>query len=495
MPLKDQSTLQGGKYRIVRFISSGGFGCTYEAFHVMLDKRVAIKEFFVEDFCNRDEETSHVSVGTSSKRGLVEKLKSKFIDEAKALCQLSHPGIVHVFDVFEENGTAYFVMDYVDGKSLKDILNESGPMTEFRAKGYIAQVCKALGYVHGKNRLHLDIKPGNIMVDRNNRAVLIDFGASKQYDEDSGENTSTILGMTPGYAPPEQMSNEIVRFYPSTDIYSLGATFHSLLTGEVPPSATKRIAGDELTEYPPEITAETRNAINKALELNKKYRPQSIDEFERLLEKSEEIVEVEVEEEPEPVPPVPHTRETSIYSVEETVDDKGKKKKIILFSALGVLAVILVLGIIGVSSGSDSKEGELVAVEDTLAVTDEKAEAKTAENVTDKTFTIYGMTFSYTGPVNANGLPEGKGKGVFDDGVYEGGFKDGIRDGEATFTTTDGSNTFKGTFKAGNYEKGRLYYDDKTYFEGTFKDNQFYDGKYYSADGVAQVNYVKGESK
>ena len=106
MNLPVNTLLQGGKYKIVRFISSGGFGCTYEAEHVMLEKRVAIKEFFVKDFCNRDENTAHVTVGTLSKKGLVEKLRRKFIDEAKALCRLQHSGIVSVQDVFEENGTA-----------------------------------------------------------------------------------------------------------------------------------------------------------------------------------------------------------------------------------------------------------------------------------------------------------------------------------------------------------------------------------------------------
>ena len=128
MHLQTNTLLRGGTYRIVRFIGSGGFGCTYEAEHVMLEKRVAIKEFFVKDFCNRDETTAHITVGTISKKGLVEKLRRKFIDEAKALCKLQHPGIVSVSDVFEENGTAYFVMDYVEGRSLSEIVREQGPL-------------------------------------------------------------------------------------------------------------------------------------------------------------------------------------------------------------------------------------------------------------------------------------------------------------------------------------------------------------------------------
>ena len=283
MYLSDGTLLQGGKYKIVRFISSGGFGCTYEAEHILLKKKVAIKEFFVKDFCNRDETTSQISVGITSKTALVSKLKSKFIAEAQSLCSLEHPNIVHVFDVFEENGTAYYVMDYIDGLSLNDLVKNNGPMSEQKAVGYIMQVADALKYVHSQNRLHLDIKPGNIMVDENDKAVLIDFGASKQYDEEGGENTSTLLGKTPGYAPLEQMGNDVVKFLPSTDIYALGATLYKLLTGNTPPSASLLASGETLDAMPSFISEGTRNAIIQSMQTNKMKRPQSIGEFEKLL--------------------------------------------------------------------------------------------------------------------------------------------------------------------------------------------------------------------
>ncbi|MGM9872210.1 MAG: protein kinase, partial [Muribaculaceae bacterium] len=282
--LQAGTLLQGGKYKIVRFIAAGGFGCTYEALHVVLKKRVAIKEFFVSDFCNRDS-TGRVSVATDSKRDLVAKLKGKFYDEACAVASLDHTGIVHVSDVFEENGTAYFVMDYIDGRSLAEIVKAEGPMSEARALGYIRQVCAALQYVHSQNRLHLDIKPNNIMVTGNDRAILIDFGVSKQYDEASGENTSTLLGCTPGYAPPEQMSQNIKHFYPATDVYSLGATLYDLLTGEAPPDAAKRTSEEEeLQPLSQAISAPTRAAVYAALELSKKKRPQSVAAFATMLD-------------------------------------------------------------------------------------------------------------------------------------------------------------------------------------------------------------------
>ena len=284
MYLPAGTLLQGGKYRIVRFIGSGGFGCTYEAEHVMLEKRVAIKEFFVKDFCNRDENTSEVVVATQSKRALVEKIHRKFIDEAKSLCRLQHPGIVRVSDVFEENGTAYYVMDYIAGHSLQDIVKKEGRLTEERSLKYIREVSDALSYVHSHNRLHLDIKPGNIMIDGNDHAILIDFGASKQYDEESGENTSTLMGRTPGYAPPEQMSNKVGKFLPATDIYALGATLYKCLTGETPLDTSDLISGEKLCPLPPSVHDSTRRTVYAAMELNKGKRPQSIEAFLSILD-------------------------------------------------------------------------------------------------------------------------------------------------------------------------------------------------------------------
>ena len=285
MNLPTGTYLQGGKYRITRFIGSGGFGCTYEAFHTELEERVAIKEFFVKNFCNRDEITSRVSVATQSQKALVEKLRSKFKDEAKAMFRLRHPGIVRVSDVFEENGTVYYVMDFIEGRSLQAIVEEEGRLPEHRALKYVRQVADALRYIHGHNRLHLDVKPGNIMVDSSDNAILIDFGASKQYDEENGENTSTLVGKTPGYAPLEQMSNRVVRFFPATDIYALGATLYKLLTGVTPPDAAMLASGgEELSPLPFTVSGNTRRAVSSAMSLKKDDRPQDIGDFLSILD-------------------------------------------------------------------------------------------------------------------------------------------------------------------------------------------------------------------
>ena len=304
MHLQNNTLLQGGKYKIVRFIASGGFGCTYEAHHTLLDLRVALKEFFVSDFCNRNEDTGNVSVGTQSKMELYGKLKKKFLEEARSLYKMKHPGIVRVIDVFEENGTAYYAMEYVDGESLGDLVKRKGKLPEAEVVGYIRQVAEALKYVHSLNRLHLDIKPGNIMLNKDGKAVLIDFGASKHYDDETGENTSTLLGInTKGYAPVEQVNQSFRSFSPATDIYALGATLYKLLTGITPPDANLLMAKEKvLTPLPSYISPSTRHAVEAAMQLLRKNRPQSVKEWLAILIDEEDTnVEIDVPE-PEPGP-------------------------------------------------------------------------------------------------------------------------------------------------------------------------------------------------
>ena len=294
MNLPIGTLMQGGRYEILRYISSGGFGCTYEARDNKFKskvKSVAIKEFFVKDFCNRDPESNSVLVATQSKTELIERLQQKFIEEAEALYDLAHPNIVRVTDKFEENNTAYYVMDYIDGRSLGKLIDEKGPLGESEAIGYIKQIASALGFVHSHNRLHLDVKPQNIMIDQSGKAVLIDFGVSKQYDEVNGENTSTLLGCTPGYAPIEQSGNGVSEFYPSTDIYALGATLYKALTGETPLPAHQRASSKRLKElqFPEGISPATREAVECSMQLYVDNRPQSVAEFLELLKGSKDL--------------------------------------------------------------------------------------------------------------------------------------------------------------------------------------------------------------
>ena len=515
MHLQQDALLQGRKYKIVRFISAGGFGCTYEGLHVMLKKRVAIKEFFVKDFCNRDEADMTVSVGITSKTALVNKLKNKFIEEAQSVNALKHPNIVNVYDVFEENGTAYYVMDYIDGASLNDIVKANGALSEKKTVKYILQVADALKYVHSCNRLHLDIKPGNIMIDKDDNAILIDFGTSKQYDEEAGENTSTLMGKTPGYAPLEQMGNDVVKFMPSTDIYALGATLYKILTGITPPSATLLASGEELDPIPSSVSETVRNAVYKAMQTNKKMRPQTISEFVS-------IIEVKTSE---PVPPSEEsetddettqvfgqekqeteagcrTRDEEVH-INEKQEEKARKKRNLRIRALGFVAVLIVgcvyfFGLYN-NGGTDGEEAQdsVVQMPATPSQPQKMMVTKDPVKSADGTLAYY-----WTGEL-VDGLPQGKGKIDYDMNdrdkryTYEGNVEKGVRnDTDATLQYRNG-NSYQGSFENDNFKQGRLTLkNDGVYFDGTFKDNQPWNGMwYFIQDNSIYSSVINGKEK
>lgn len=238
--LQQGATLQGGRYRILGVLGQGGFGITYLAEQTGLGRKVAIKEFFMKEWCERDASTSRVTLGTAGSSDTVSRFREKFMKEARNISRLNHPNIVRIHDVFEENGTAYYVMDYAEGGSLADLVKRKDCLSEADATRYILQVADALQYIHAQNMAHLDVKPANILLNERGEAILIDFGLSKQYDATSGGQTSTTpVGISEGYAPMEQYrQGGVSEFSPETDIYSLGATFFKLLTGKTPPTAS-----------------------------------------------------------------------------------------------------------------------------------------------------------------------------------------------------------------------------------------------------------------
>ena len=281
--LSSESSLQGGRYRIVRMLGSGGFGITYLGTQTGLERNIVIKEFFMTDYCLRDEYSNLLTVPTVSNVEFVERFKDKFLKEARHIAQLKHPNIVNIIDVFEENGTAYYVMDFIEGGSLAEKVQSEGSLPENVAKRYILQIADALNYIHQRYMNHLDVKPGNIMLSRNDNAILIDFGLSKQYDSQTGHQTSTTpVGISHGYAPMEQYKEGgVSEFSPETDIYSLGATLYYLLTGARPP-VSQEINEDGLTLdqlKAKNISWPTISAIINAMKPRKKERTHDINTF------------------------------------------------------------------------------------------------------------------------------------------------------------------------------------------------------------------------
>ena len=286
MELRNGAPLQGGKYRIIHTLGQGGFGITYLAEHTTLGAKVCIKEFFIKDYCNRRDNGIVQSVVSENSNIDINHYKRKFLEEARKVSQIKHPHIVGVSDLFEENNTAYYVMEYIDGVSLSDIVKRRRTLPEVEAVRYITQAASALKHIHDRNILHLDIKPANIMVRTDgDMVVLIDFGLAKHYDAETGHQTTTYLAAySPGYAPFEQglTGGGVKMFCPATDIYALGATLYTLVTGECPPEAAI-IPSSGLPELPSTLSHSTRKAITSSMEYSIKKRPQSVAEFISIL--------------------------------------------------------------------------------------------------------------------------------------------------------------------------------------------------------------------
>jgi len=287
MHLKPGTLLQRGKYRIVQALGQGGFGITYEAEQLNLGRKVAIKEFFMKDCCERAVGSSKMVVPTQSNVNLVEKFKSKFIREAKLIASFDNPHIVRVLDVFEENDTAYYVMEMLYGGSLAEIVKNEGPLSESVAEKYIRQVADALSFIHARKTVHLDVKPSNILLNDKDQAVLIDFGISKHYDEVGEQTSTTPIGYSPGYAPLEQNRvGDVSQFTPATDIYALGATLYFLITGQPPLDAS--IINEEGLSKPDGVSSRIWNIIKTVMSPRRKDRPQSISAFLSILDNEDE---------------------------------------------------------------------------------------------------------------------------------------------------------------------------------------------------------------
>lgn len=292
--LRPNTTLQGGKYRIERVLGQGGFGITYLATQVSLNRYVAIKELFIggSGQAINDRRGILVVVTNSANQSSFNQQKEKFKKEAMRLAQLNHPNLVKVHEFFEENGTAYYVMDYIEGESLRTKLNREGVLSESLVLKYLQQLLPALEAAHKQSIWHLDIKPENIMVDRYGHVYLIDFGASKHVEPNSTLTTSLALAYTPGYCPPEllDLSNETPEYYlqaikdigPWTDIYALGATIYNLLTDSIPPSKRRLDKeGRNAFSFPSNISSSTQDLIVWMMKPDREDRPQSILDIHR----------------------------------------------------------------------------------------------------------------------------------------------------------------------------------------------------------------------
>ena len=276
--------LFNGKYRIEQFLAAGGFGNTYRARDLQFDEQVAVKELFLKEACGRTSDTLLVSVSLTANQKSFESFREKLRKEARRLRKLHNPHIVAVRDLFDENGTTYYAMDYIEGQSLARRLKmDRSPLPEREVMTVILpQLLDALATVHAAGIWHLDLKPDNIMQTPGGNIVLIDFGASKQPHVEDGapQLSSTTNYLTKGYAPSEQMAGKMEKYGPWTDFYALGATLFNLLTNECPP---ERIDLADNPHYLQDalrgMSPATVNLIVWMMNDGTKQRPQNVEEI------------------------------------------------------------------------------------------------------------------------------------------------------------------------------------------------------------------------
>lgn len=395
-------------YKIMDVLGQGTFGITYKAKVEMkgalgrLDSNmyVAVKEFFMKEVNGR--ENSSVTSGSTSNGGLFYYYRDKFEREARNLSTLSHPNIVKVLEAFHANGTTYYSMEYIDGISLDKKIAQSpqGRMPLTEAIETLKQISAAIAFMHSRNMLHLDVKPGNVMMRKDGTAVLIDFGLSKQYTSNGEPESSTKVGAgTPGYAPIEQASYHEGKGFPTMmDVYALGGTLFKMLTGQRPPEASEILnegfPTDSLRQLfiPDNIV----NSISKAMAPLKKDRWQTVDEFVKHLDEHGEHTIYE------------DTSSESARSESTTFDDRKFSHKLQadfedndedqaeswfarnkVVCAVAALLIVLVVGLYVTNSRTD-KEPQTAATEqptqlaDSIAASQEEAgetaEGKVADN-------------------------------------------------------------------------------------------------------------------
>lgn len=346
-------------YTIEKVLGQGSFGITYLASTVIqgplgdVTVQVAIKEFFAKEL---DSRRSGGVVTARSEGGVAYKYAKAFQRESRNLSMVKHPGVVRVLEAFEANGTHYYSMEFLSGGSLDDKVKGVG-MPEAEALQLVRKIGDALSYMHSRKIMHLDLKPKNIMLKGDGSPVIIDFGLSKQYDDEGEPESSSSIGQgTPGYAPLEQATQSAIReFQPTLDIYALGATLYKMLTGNTPPAATlilnkKVTLASNLLEKA--VSLETVDAICKAMSPLVDDRPQSVKDFLSILERNREEVDGGAGEETEPNPaPLPYpapARSPNPDSV-SGLSRAGGKPKTWFWALLGssVLATIVIVLLAG----------------------------------------------------------------------------------------------------------------------------------------------------
>ena len=528
--LEKGTSLKQGTYRIEKILGSGSFGITYLATAKLItqgplgqmevEAKVAVKEFFMNEVNTRQPGATTVEGSTGS---VFTNYRKKFKKEAENLSKLSHPNIVKVFDIFDENNTTYYIMEFIDGVNLDDYIKLKGRVPEEEAINIIKEVGDALEYMHSNKMLHLDIKPKNIMRKSDGNCLLIDFGLSKQFNTDGEPESSTSIGLgTPGYSPLEQATYKKSGKFPATlDVYALGATLFKMLTSQRPPDATV-ILNEGFPEEEFEdskgkfVSNETLSAVKKAMSPMTSNRFKSIKDFinnlsedtvveddekkkeeerkkreeeerKRKLEEEErkrreEELRKKAEEEQKRQKQLEEEKRKAQEEEERKKAEKEKKKRekvvgwpwkriAIITGNVAFWGAALTLCIIAMVKSGDKSESQ--PNENTVSLPQEivtSIKERLPQNVTNADWNSPLGPAKYTGQIlplsetQASGdfIPNGHGVAKIVSGKYEGCVYDG-------------------TFLNGKMSGAAVYtYPNGDSFKGTFRNNKFEEGQYTS---------------
>lgn len=374
-------TVLQNKYMIGRVIGVGGFGITYIGWDMNLQTYIAIKEYYPESFVTRNTQTENASnqvVAKEANKEDYEKGLKRYVEEAQNLSRFyTLPGIVSVKDFFYENGTAYIVMEYINGINLKEYLNNAGgKLPEATVLSLMKPVFESLFIVHNGGLVHRDISPDNIMVTTEGKIKVIDFGAARE-NNGSADKTFTVI-LKHGYAPPEQYYAKGNQG-PWTDIYSLCAAMYKMLTGEVPPNSIERMENDEYvapSAHGVTVSPRTEYVLQRGLAVKTSDRYQNIGQLISDLYGSEPITPVPNQPTPVASLATNNVTQQSMYLSEPV--EKKSKKGLVIGIICGVVAVAILAVVLILVNGKKDKD------KDTTETTETTTEASTATS-TDAT--------------------------------------------------------------------------------------------------------------
>lgn len=334
-------TILAGKYLIGDVLGEGGFGITYVGFDLNLEMRVAVKEFYPNGYATREAKTTtQLTIYSGVNEEAVKKWRENFIREARNLAKCSNlPGIVGVKDFFQANNTAYIILEFVEGKTLKEYAIENGgTLPEKQLIAQLQPVIEALGEVHKTGIVHRDISPDNLMIMPDGKIKLIDFGAARDFGGEDAKSLSVML--KPGYAPEEQYRSK-GKQGPWSDVYALAGTIYKCITGVTPPEAVERIQKDELvslSKFDVKVSPQVETALLKALSVFAENRYQTMEEFAEAL----------YGEQLETAVPPQETKETRKKQEKkdhapEDPEKKMKRIRMIAIAGAAVVAFVIIL--------------------------------------------------------------------------------------------------------------------------------------------------------